>query len=747
MKKTLKYLSITFCIVSISAILLYTAVLHIAPFPYEAIQDIKYSKCLFDSKGNLLRAFTNEDGLWLMPVELKDINPHLIQATLSIEDNRFNRHFGVDPFAVIRSANLNLRNGRIISGASTISMQVIRILENRDRSFPNKIIESAHAIKLERLYSKGDILNLYFEIAPYGGNIHGVRAASLRYFKKHPKDLTLSECALLAGIPQSPTRLRPNLYPERAQIRRQRVLESMLKNGYITLAQYETASNEPVSAGNNVFPFKVPHFAQFVHSRYHEKGDIKTTIDPGIQFFAEHSLKEAVNALAPHGVTNGAVVVLENKTGSIRAMVGSVDFFSKANSGQINGTLSKRCPGSTLKPFTYALGFDKGIYTPKMLLSDTPIQYNGYAPLNYDRKFRGPVTVQEALVDSLNVPAVEVSHKIGHRSLYGFLRNAGITTLNRLPDHYGLALTLGAGEVNLLELTNAYATLARLGEYMPYTPLVIASEASEASEAQSSEAHIMNDESKGVGGQSQRRILSDGACYLIADILSDTKRLEAIGIYRDDKLHPKFAWKTGTSYGNKDAWTILYNPEYTIGIWLGNFSARPSKALVGVNAAAPIGVKIFDWLYLNKSAPWYQMPNTVDERRVCAISGEPVSASCENSVTDLYIRNRSTTRRCTTHEKISIETERVLDFDRDRPRIISPAHRCEYFITNMDAQAQKLPLAGTSDSGYLYWFINGRFYGKINTTQKLFWPMEKGTHQITCSDIYGKSSTVNIIVR
>jgi penicillin-binding protein 1C len=722
LKAWFRYGLIGFFAISVLCVSAYFTVLHIAPFPYEAIQNIKYSKCLFDSKGNLLRAFTNEDGLWLMPVELQDINPHLIQATLSIEDNRFNRHFGVDPFAVIRAANLNLRNGRIISGASTISMQVIRILENRDRSFSNKIIEAVHAIKLERLYSKQDILNLYFEIAPYGGNIHGVRAASLRYFKKHPKDLTLSECALLAGIPQSPTRLRPNRYPERAQIRRQRVLDSMFQNGYITLAQYETASNEPVSAGNNVFPFNVPHFSQFVHSRYHGKGDIKTTIDPGIQFFAEHSLKEAVNALAPHGVTNGAVVVLENKTGNIRAMVGSVDFFSKANSGQINGTLSKRCPGSTLKPFTYALGFDRGMYTPKMLLSDTPIQYNGYAPLNYDRKFRGPVTVKEALVDSLNVPAVEVSHKIGHRSLYGFLRNAGITTLNRLPDHYGLALTLGAGDVNLLELTNAYAMLARLGEYKPYNF---------------------------IEGQEQpsRRLISEGSAYLVSDIMSDTRRLHDIGIYRDDKLHPKFAWKTGTSYDNKDAWTILYNPEYTIGIWLGNFSARPSKALIGVNAAAPIGVRIFDWLYLNKSAPWYQMPNSVDERRVCAISGEPVSASCENSVTDLYIRNRSTIRRCTAHEKTTIETERVLDFDRDRPRIISPAHRCEYFITNMDTQEQKLPLAGTSDSGYLYWFINGRFYGKINTTQKLFWPMEKGTHQITCSDIYGKSSTVNIIVR
>ena len=709
-----------FSVLCVSA---YFTILHIAPFPYDAIKDIQHSKCLFDTKGNLLRAFTNEDGLWLMPVQLQDVNPHLIEATLSIEDNRFNRHFGVDPLAIIRAANLNLRNGRVISGASTISMQVMRILENRKRSFPNKIIEAVHAIKLERLYSKKDILRLYFEMAPYGGNIHGVRAASLRYFKKHPKDLTLSECALLAGIPQSPTKLRPNRYPDRAQKRRGRVLESMLKNSYITLAQYEAASKEPVLAGNNVFPFNVPHFAQFVNSHHPRKGDIKTTIDPAIQFFAEHALKETVQALMPHGVTNGAVVVIENSTGNIRAMVGSADFFSKENSGQINGALSRRCPGSTLKPFTYALGFDKGIYTPKMILSDVPVQYSGYAPVNYDKKFRGPVTVREALVDSLNVPAVEVSHNIGYRTLYRFLRNSGITTLKRLPDYYGLALTLGSGDVNLLELTNAYATLARLGEYKPYS-------------------FIENEE------KPSRRILSEGAAYLVADIISDTSRLHDIGIYRDDKVHPKIAWKTGTSYGNKDAWTICYNPEYTIGIWLGNFSARSSKVLVGVNTAAPIGMKIFDWLYLNKNAPWYQMPNSVGERRVCATSGEPISASCENSVTDLYIKHCSSTRKCTTHEKIAIALDGAIDFDKDRPKIISPSHRCEYFISGIYGERRlKLQATGAPDAEKLYWFVNGKFYTSSNIGGKILWDMELGRYRITCSDSFGRSSSVIVTVR
>jgi penicillin-binding protein 1C len=722
MKKLFKHLSIAFCIAGISAILFYGVVLHIAPFPYERIRTIEYSKCLHDSQGNILRGFTNKSGFWLMPVELDEINPQLINATLSIEDNRFRKHFGVDPFAVMRALGLNLKNGRIISGASTISMQVMRLIEGRQRSFPNKIIEAVHAIHLERLYSKDEILRLYLELAPYGGNIHGVKAASFRYFNKHLAGLTLSECALLAGIPQSPTRLRPNRYPDKAAARRDRVLLSMLKNNYITKAQYDTALKEPVSAGNNILPFKTPHFAEFVHRRYSKTKNVHTTLDPAIQHFAENALSETVNSLKPYGVTNGAIVVIENATGSIRAMVGSADFFSRENSGQINGALSRRCPGSTLKPFTYALGFEQGLFTPSMILSDKPVQYNGYSPTNYDNKFRGDVSVREALVDSLNVPAVEVLNRVGYRNLYRFLRSVGITTLNQLPEHYGLALTLGAGEVNLLELTNAYAALARLGEYKPYTFI-------EGKENQS------------------RRILSEAAAYLVADITSDTKRLNDIGIHRDNNIHPKIAWKTGTSYGNKDAWTICYNPEYTIGVWLGNFSARTAKALVGVDAAAPIGVKIFDWLYLRKPAPWYNISASIGERRVCSASGQPIGDNCKNSVSDLYIKNRTINRPCPVHEK-GVSSNVLIDFDRARPNIISPSHRCEYFISNTSGNT-KLNLQATSapDSEKLYWFVNGKFYTSSDIGDKILWDMELGQHKITCSDSFGRSSSVIVTIR
>ena len=725
-KKLVKQVAVKFLACIVSSVFLYTALLWAFPFPHGAIKNIQYSKCIYDRNGNLLRVFTGKDDCWLMPVELKEVNPNLINATLSIEDNRFRHHMGVDLAAIARAAKLNLTNKRIISGASTISMQVIRIVEKRKRSPLNKVIEAVHAIKLETIYSKDEILKLYLEIAPYGGNIHGVKAASLRYFQKYPQDLTLSECALLAGLPQSPSRLRPNRYPERAKKRRDRVLASMLKNGYITPDQCEESKNEPIVAYNHPFPFKAPHFAEFVNKRCGKDKNIVTSLDSNLQHYAELALKETMEDLRQQGVTNGSIVVIENETGKVRAMIGSSDYYSKEHSGQINGAISRRCPGSTLKPFTYALGFEEGLYTPKTILADVPVQYNGYAPLDYDKEFRGPVTLRDALVGSLNIPAVEVLDKIGYRKLYLFLKDIGISTLKKSPDYYGLSLTLGSAEVKLLELTNAYTALARLGVYKPYSFI-------------EDRRDIVPD----------KRVLSEGASYLTADILSDTSRLEAIGVYRNDKTRPKIAWKTGTSYGHKDAWTVCYNPEYTIGVWLGNFSAKPAKVLVGVDAAAPLAIKLFDWLYANKPAPWYKMPDSIGERYVCASTGEPVSDSCEERVRDLYIKRCSSSRFCSLHNKITSDNKMLLDLDKNKPKIISPSHGCEYFITDSQADTQKLALiaTGSYDADRLYWFVDGKLYNSSAIGGKILWDMELGRHKITCSDSIGRSASIIVVIR
>jgi len=768
-----RFLAIIF-IGGMFSVFLFVAILQIFPFPHKAIEEIGYSKCILDKEGNLLRAFTGQNDSWLLPVELREINPNFTNATLSIEDKRFRHHRGVDLAAMIRAVKQNLSNRKIISGASTISMQVIRILEGRKRTLPNKIIEIVHAIHLETLYSKEDILRLYFEIAPYGGNIHGIKAASSRYFHKYPEDLTLVECALLAGIPQSPSRLRPDRYPNRAKQRRDRVLLSMFKNGYITDEEYTNAISEPVIAGNFPSPFNAPHFTRFVKNKISDEINAFTSLDSDIQHFAELALRETVRQLRPQGVTNGAIVFIENETGKIRAMVGSNDFFSEEDSGQINGATSSRCPGSALKPFTYALAIDKGLYTPRMILADVPVQYNGYAPLDYDKKYRGPVTVREALVDSLNIPAVEVLDKISYRKLYLFLKGAGITTLKKLPEHYGLSLTLGSGDVKLLELTNAYAVLARSGIYKPYSFL------------------------DSPDSDSSKRVLSEAAAYIVTDILSDSKRLKAVGIYRDSKIHPKVAFKTGTSYGHRDAWTVMYNPEYTVGVWLGNFSAKPSKALVGIEAATPVAVRIFDWLYTKRPAPWYEMPDKVGERYVCVLSGEPVSEICPHSVKDLYIKGSTFAKTCSIHKKIAIDKETGLALDRhskegkdyaekvfevwpaelqswfklrnpdyvappeylvapkriaylekNKPKIISPAQGCEYFVSGLQSDNRILPLiaSGSFDTDKLFWFIDGKFYNQSDIGRKIFWSMQEGRHIITCADRHGRSSSVAIVVR
>ena len=745
----------------------------LAPFPAQAIKEIGYSQTVLDKDGNILRVFLGSKGRWLLPVELSEINPNLVNATVAIEDKRFWNHHGVDPLAVLRSAWLNIMHQKILTGASTLSMQVIRLLEDRPRTFPNKIVEAVHALWLESIYSKKEILKLYFELAPYGGNTHGVKAAAWRYFKKRPMDLTLDECALLAGIPQSPSRLRPDRHPERAKKRREMVLKSMLANGYISQLQFSVSNGELVEAGHYSFPFAAPHFGIWAHQKYPAEPVLKTALDPHLQDMAEKMLKDRLSELSAYGVQNGAVVILENKSGKIRALVGSNDFFDKDHSGQVNGALSKRSPGSCLKPFTYAIGFDLGLYTPRMILADVPVQYQGYAPLDYSKKYKGPVTVREALANSLNVPAVEVLQKAGYQKLYAFLKQAGISTLTKQPDQYGLSLTLGTAEVRLLELVNAYAVLARLGTFQPYTGL------------------------KNEVPARQESLMSDGAAYLVADILEDSERLASSGFVGNRQSLPRVAWKTGTSYGNHDAWTVAYNPEYTIGVWLGNFSGKPSKSLVGIEAAAPVALRLFERIYTGKPAPWYEKPASVGSRKVCLLSGEPVSAICPHSADDLFISGTTLDRQCSIHKKFIIDNETGMSLDaasKDQkvkeevfevwpqaihtwleqhdpnyisppvmengidmagnweganPKILSPVNQCEYFLDQSRAGDQRLVLKadGSYDARKLFWFINGQYVSEGHAGEGFLWSMHEGRQHITVTDDYGRSSSIQIVVR
>jgi len=756
------------------AVLGYAVLCILFPFPQEMLERAgtgKPASVVLDRKGNPLRTFLAPDDSRMFRTELAEISPRLIQATIAVEDKRFYRHRGVDPLAVMRAVRLNLTHGRIVSGASTLTMQVMRLLEDRPRTFASKAVEAFRAVQLESLRDKEAILEIYLNLAPYGGNLIGAEAASRGYFGKAARDLTLGEAALLAGLPQSPSRFRPDRHPERARKRREHVLERMSAAGSITESERARACAEPVRARRPVFPFEAPHLARMVRRMSPRCHVLRTTLDRRIQGIAETAIREQVDRLRGDGVSNGAVVVIENETGAVRALVGSCDFLSEADHGQVNGAMAPRSPGSALKPFTYALALERGHVTPDTVLHDVPCNYTGYEPENYDHRYRGPVTAREALSISLNVPAVKLMNRVGHQRLHGLLEAFGISTLGRGPDHYGLALTLGAAEVTLLELTNAYAALARLGVHRPYRLLEI--------------------EPVTPG----RRVLSEGAAYLTADILSDTDRLGGRVLWKSDKSRVRMAWKTGTSYGHRDAWTIAFTPKVTVGVWLGNFSGRGAKALVGIEAAAPVAARILDPLHAGDPAEWYAMPDAVGRRSVCVVSGMPKGEHCSATKRGLHLKGRSSRETCRVHTAITKDAETgdrlcvscrmgrphretvveswppevaawlrrhgetallapphnprctVALADGSGPRILSPTDGATYVLTESPAAHQKLALKAHAATEGLYWFIDGDLYRTAGAGDAILWPLAAGRHRITCADEGGGSATVTIDVK
>ncbi len=742
------------------------------PFPREKLRMARRraSTVVYDRDGRSLRGFLGEDDCWLWWRDIEEIDHRLVLATLAVEDKRFYRHSGVDPAAVVRAVKANLVAGRVVSGASTVTMQCIRLLTPRPRTFPVKALEAFRALQLETILSKEEILELYLNLAPYGGNLRGVGSAAQAYYDKTPSQLTLDEAALIAGLPQSPTRLRPDRHPEAARRRRNHVLRRMRQCGYISRKQMRRALQTEVEVKRHDFPFESPHFARMLRRRYPKQRRLHSTLDREYQSVCRDKLRSGVDRLRSDGVTNGAVVLIENETGSVRAMVGSCDFFSFADEGQVNGALAVRSPGSALKPFTYALAMERGVCTPATVVGDVPMRFRDYRPENYDRQFHGPVAVRRALQQSLNIPALKIVRRTGQRRLYNLLRELGLSTLTRPPEHYGLALTLGSADVKLLELTNAYATLARLGQSRPVRMLE-------------------NRETVAA-----KRVINAGACYLIADVLSDPEMTERLGLVRPRSRPLRVAWKTGTSYGHRDAWTFAWTPEFTVGVWVGNFRRESSKALVGAQAAAPIAADIMDRLYAERAGSWYDRPSSVGKREVCAVSGQPAGPCCSETEEAFYVRGRSGRSVCDVHVRVAVnpksgkrvppgsgaERERrmvvrenwpaevsawlrrhgrgkrlVPPYARDaetddvqnRPRITSPVDGEEYVLLRDTQSAdQKLTLSATA-SGPVYWFVDGSFVAATAPGEDPVWELKQGTHRIACSNRAGVSDSVTITVR
>lgn len=549
-------------------------------------------------------------------VKLSEVPQYFIQATVAIEDQNFFRHFGLDPLAIVRALYRNLTQNTQ-EGASTITQQLIKnSLLTPEKSYARKIREAILALWAERIYSKNEILQMYFNEAPYGGSLVGVAAASQTYFGKSPKELTLAESTYLAGLPASPTQFSPyGKQPDLAKIRQKEVLSRMVKDGYISQSEADLAFAQDLNIKPLANGIKAPHFVFYIRDLLAEKygprivsqGGLKiyTTLDLSLQQQVEKIVLEEIESLAALNVQNGAAMVMDAKTGQILAMVGSRDYYYPGF-GNYNVTTSLRQPGSSIKPLTYAAAFAKG-FSPGSVILDTPVIFkdewgNTYAPVNYDGRFHGPVTLREALGSSFNIPAVKLLATVGIDSFTKTARALGISTFTN-PENYGLSVTLGGAEIKMIEMMGVYDVFSQKGRYIKPTGVLKITD--------STDNALEEYEPR------ETQVLSPQIAYLITNILSDDNaRKMAFG--SNSLLNiPGYevAVKTGTSDNKRDNWTFGYTPQFVVGVWVGNPNNSPMNPNLasGITGAAPIWNKIMTTLLSGTQPVAFQKPSGIAE--------------------------------------------------------------------------------------------------------------------------------------
>jgi len=571
--------------------------------------NLDYSTVVLDEQGQHLRVFLNDNEQWCFPPDTEPIPLKLKKAVLYFEDKRFYYHPGIDPLALGRAVWQNFSEFDRVSGASTITMQVARLSRPKQRNIKNKLLEMIQAVKIELKYTKEEIFKLYLTHAPYGGNIIGYKAASYRYFGKSPEEITWGEAATLAVLPNSPGLVNPVQDSERLKARRDNLLKRLLDKGVINQETYRLARAEPIPTGQLPFDLVAPHLAEFV-KRNSEKKVIWTTINKELQRTVNRLVQDYMDIVKKNGVNNCAVLIAETGSGAVRAYIGSNDYYDEKNSGMIDGVWTPRSSGSILKPFLYGLAMDEGLLIPQSQLRDIPVSYGAYTPYNYDGTFEGVVTAREALIRSLNAPAVSLLDEYGIERFYNFLEEVGISTLFRRPEEYGLPLILGGAEVNLWEITSAYRGLGNLGRF---SSLKVISEREQK--------EILNGLLKGEKPEKDRPLITEGSAYLVLETLKDLRRPGVERFWDEFSSGWKIAWKTGTSYGNRDAWAVGVTPQWTIGVWAGNFDGRESKSLTGLGAAAPLLFRIFNYLEKDPYQEWFEKPVDLKEIKISARTG------------------------------------------------------------------------------------------------------------------------------
>lgn len=664
---------------------------------------------LRDDAGNVLRVSLGEGDTDCRPFYVASRDDWIVKALVASEDGSFWSHHGVRPLSILRAACQNVFNGRRISGASTITMQAVRLIRPHPKTLWWKWKEAMMALKMERTKSKEWILSQYLNRAPYGSNLVGIEAAAQGWFGKGAKSLGLGEAAMLAGMVQAPSRFRPDRGYEKALKRRDYVLGRMQELGLATAAQVEGAKSVRPVICRAPRPFRCPYFCDWVMRSLGERaaGDVRTALNADVQLICEN----AVDAAAAKGGASVATVVMRVDTGEVVALACSGDYLGGAD-GQVNTALAPRPAGSTLKPFLAALGIEKGFVTPETRLADVPTAFKGYRPSNFDTKYRGDVTVRDALIQSLNIPFVRLLNRLGVESFGQQLRTLGFRNLGASDEAYGLGMAIGNVEVTLMELVSAYAVLARYGTTSDGT-----------------------------------RVFAPGTAYLVSDMLSGNERSAAALGHVADVAASRFAWKTGTSSAYRDAWTVLWNPDYVVGVWCGHKRGGfGDRTVVGAKAAAPVAWGVARQLYPQNDGPWFVEPGDVFRRKVCALTGRPASADCPATVEGTAVRGCSLSVLCDRHRR-NAQGEVITVTDKNSRLALTQPEDGATFKLVPGTLNQKIVCQPTGNGeGRLWWFVDGSLKGESAGAAPFALEVVAGEHLITCTTGAGDFASASIRV-
>jgi len=746
-------------------------------WPHKPLAEFKPSSvAVYDEHGTLLRLALASDERYRLWVPLNDISPQLVDAVLLREDRWYYLHPGFNPPALVRGAWVTYVSRGPRQGGSTITMQLARLIWPLNTRSPwGKLRQLGRAIELELFYSKHDILEAYLNYAPYGRNVEGVGAASIIYFEKPVAAVTLPEALTLAVIPRDPVRhLRTasglsGLLNRRLTAARDRLYAEWLLHHPADAALKPLFALPMTIRPLSDLPFEAPHEVDQLLQAQRISGQgtprLVTTLDAGLQHILEQQIGRYIARLNGSGIRNASAILVDTRDMGVKALIGSADYFNRDIDGQVNGTLARRSPGSTLKPFIYALGFDQGLLHPQTVLRDVPTAFGPFAPENFDGRFLGPITATDALNRSRNIPAVWVASQLHSPDLYQFLQESGVGHMAS-EQHYGLALVLGGGEVSMQELAAMYAMLGNRGVLKPL--------------------RFRADDPPGDG----TRLISDEASYMVMDILRQHVRPdESAGV---QPVHLPVYWKTGTSWAFRDAWTAgLFGP-YVLVVWVGNFDGSGNPAFIGVDAAAPLFFQIVDGIEAFRPAlrePSRRVPAGLKRVEICLASGDLPNAWCPQKGQTWFIPGKSPIRLSTVHRPVVIDDatglaacppyegkrvhRAVYEFwsselqqvfidagiprrkppetptcaragepEGDPPQIISPLRGSAYVMQPDQPERSRIAFnaATDADARTLFWFVDNAYVGASTPGQPLYWqPATAGKFRVRAVDDHGRS--------